>query len=134
MSKIYLLHAVNHDGSTHEAGSWFEGRAETVGSLIEAGAAQERKPEVEDTVSIETAQAKAKSIVEAANADAKKIQDDAQREAQNITGKAQEAADLKGKEADDLLAGAKTEAEDIVKAAQEAARSGAQTKPTTASK
>lgn len=95
-----------------------------VGQLLEAGTAQERKPEAEaSAASTEAAEAKAKLLAEEAEkqlvkakADADKIRSDAEAEAKKTVD------------------AAKADADKIVKAAQEAAKNGAQTKPSAPSK
>ena len=48
MTKVKLLHPVNHDGVWHEAGATFEGDDKTVAELVKAGAARDPKAPKEE--------------------------------------------------------------------------------------
>ena len=108
MTKVKLLHPVNHDGVWHKAGSTFEADADTIDQLIAAGAVRDPDtPELVEDTSV--AEDKAKAIVE----QAEKALDQAKADAEKIVATAKD-------EATKITDQAKADAEKIVATAKDA--------------
>lgn len=125
MTKLTVLSPIVHDQTEYKPGDKFEGDDKVVAELIAAGALED--PNREKTV-------QENSELDEAKAQAQELRGAAEKELADAKAEAAKILDDAKTEADKIKADAKAEGQAAIKAAQDAAKNGAQTKPSTSAK
>ncbi|MDV7992067.1 ATP synthase F0 subunit B [Rhodococcus sp. IEGM 1374] len=125
MTKLTVLSPIIHDQTEYKPGDKFEGDDKVVADLIAAGALED--PNREKTV-------QESSELDEAKAQAQELRGAAEKELADAKAEAAKILDDANTEADKIKADAKAEGQAAIKAAQDAAKNGAQTKPSTPTK